>query len=390
MTSFKDTRVAFDLKSNKELQKSYFLFRTMSKPTLVKIGGVLTQLAFALHFPIKRVVRNTIFNQFCGGINEEDSLNVVNKLASKKVKSVLHYSIEGEEKEKSFDHCLQKTLETISLSKGNENMPFVVFKPTGYGRFELYHKVNKKETLTNIETEEWNRVKERFIATCDEAIKANTKLLIDAEESWIQDAIDGLVEDLMVKYNKKEAWIYTTVQMYRHDRLAYLKELVKQAKKEKYIVGVKLVRGAYMEKENERALKNNYPTPICRDKAHTDENYNAAAQFILENITTIAAYFGTHNEQSILEIIKYISTHKISKTHPHIWFAQLYGMSDIISFNLAKEGYQIAKYIPYGPIRKTIPYLIRRAKENTSIAGQTTRELELIKKEMKRRGLIKG
>ena len=387
MKIFENTENAFSIKTNRELRRAYFLFTTIASPKLVKTGSFFIRFAFWFNLPIKRILKKTIFKHFCAGENEKEALEVVQKLALKGVASVLHYSVEGIEKESSFDSCLSHTLQTIALSKRDKNLPFIVFKPTGYGRFSLYEKVSQKTSLTSEEKKEWERVKERFTQTCDKSRQSDIKLLVDAEESWIQPAIDELLEEFMQKYNQKEAIVYTTLQMYRHDRLEYLKQLLKKAQEKKYIIGVKLVRGAYLEKENLRAKKLSYPTPICSSKKATDENYDRAVLLILKNLKNIAAYFGTHNENSILKILSYIKKNKISKKHPHLWFSQLYGMSDIISFNLAKENYQTAKYLPFGPVKKIIPYLIRRAQENTSIAGQTTRELELIKREIKRRKL---
>jgi proline dehydrogenase len=382
---FNNTEVAFSLKSDTELDRAYFLFKMIDNQPLVRIGTAVTNFAIKAHLPVEGLIRATVFDHFCGGVNEVDCLSVVDKLFTKGVSSVLDYSVEGKEEEEQFDAALKMTLKTIEFAKEREAIPFAVFKPTGFGRLDLYEKVGTNIELTESEKLEWNRVEARFDKVCSEAHQKNVPLLIDAEESWMQDAADDLVAQMMRKYNKEKAIVFNTLQMYRWDRLDYLKNLLQQAKKEGFYIGMKIVRGAYMEKENLRAEEKGYPTPICESKEATDLNYDAAIHFMVENIDRMAIFAGTHNELSSYKLMEYLQELNIEKKDARIWFGQLYGMSDNISYNLSANGYNNAKYLPFGPVRDVMPYLIRRAEENTSVAGQTSRELKLITAERDRR-----
>ena len=382
---FNNTDVAFSLKSNSELERAYFLFKMIGNQPLVKIGTALTNLAIKAHLPVEGLIRATVFDHFCGGVNEVDCLTVVDKMYTKGVSSVLDYSVEGKEEEDQFDAALRMTLKTIDFAKEKEAIPFAVFKPTGFGRLDLYEKVGSKIELTESEKAEWNRVEARFDKVCSEAYQKNVPLLIDAEESWMQDAADDLVAQMMLKYNKQKAIVFNTLQMYRWDRLDYLKKLHQQAIEDGFYIGMKVVRGAYMEKENLRAIEKGYPTPICVSKEATDLNYDAAIHYMVENIDRMAIFAGTHNELSSYKLMEYMQDLNIEKKDARIWFGQLYGMSDNISYNLSANGYNNAKYLPFGPVRDVMPYLIRRAEENTSVAGQTSRELKLITSERNRR-----
>lgn len=384
---FDNTASAFSLKSDTELDRAYFLFKMIASEPLVKIGTAVTNFALKVHLPVEGLIRATVFDHFCGGTTEEDCLPVVDKMYTKGVSSVLDYSVEAKEEEAEFDKALEKTLKTIDFAKEKAPIPFAVFKPTGFGRFELYEKLGEGETLTAEETAEWNRVIERFEKVCKIAYEMNVALLIDAEESWMQDAADDLVADMMRKYNKEKAIIFNTLQMYRWDRLDYLKKLHAQAKEEGFYIGMKVVRGAYMEKENKRAEEKGYKSPICISKQATDDNYDAAIDYMVKHIDTMAIFAGTHNEESSYKLMELMEKTGIAKNDGKVWFGQLYGMSDNISFNLAEYGYNVAKYLPFGPVREVMPYLIRRAEENTSVAGQTSRELNLIRAERKRRKL---
>jgi proline dehydrogenase len=382
---FNNTEIAFSLKSDTELDRAYFLFKLIDNQPLVKIGTAVTNFALKAHLPVEGLIRATVFDHFCGGVNEVDCLSVVDKMYSKGVSSVLDYSVEGKEQEDQFDAALKMTLKTIEFAEEREAIPFAVFKPTGFGRLDLYEKVGSKVELTESDKEEWNRVVARFDKVCSEAHKKNVPLLIDAEESWMQDAADDLVAQMMKKYNKEQAIVFNTLQMYRWDRLDYLKKLHQQAKTDGFYIGMKIVRGAYMEKENLRAEEKGYPTPICESKEATDINYDAAIQYMVKNIDRMAIFAGTHNELSSYKLMEYMQELKIDKKDSRIWFGQLYGMSDNISYNLSANGYNNAKYLPFGPVRDVMPYLIRRAEENTSVAGQTSRELKLITAERERR-----
>jgi proline dehydrogenase len=384
---FNNTEVAFAVKSDKELKRAKFLFEMIASPTMVKIGTGLTKLALNLHLPVKGIIRSTVFDHFCGGETEEECLTVVNKMYAKGVSSVLDYSVEGKEEEKEFDKAVQVTLKTIEYAKSNAGIPIVVFKPTGFGRFELYEKLGEGKPFTEAEQKEWDRVVERYDLVCRTSYENNIIILIDAEHSWMQDAADNLIEEMMSRYNKEKAIVFGTLQMYRWDRLDYLKKLHQRAKEKGFHIGMKVVRGAYMEVEAARAKEKGYKNPICESKEATDINYNSAIAYMMEHIDEMGIFAGTHNEESSLRLMNLVKEKGLAVNDRRVWFGQLYGMSDNISFNLANQGYNVAKYLPFGPVRDVMPYLIRRAEENTSVAGQTGRELSLINKEIKRRNL---
>jgi proline dehydrogenase len=384
---FDNTQVAFSLKSDTELKRAYFLFKMIGSQPLVKIGTAVTHFALKAYLPVEGLIRATVFDHFCGGVNEVDCLKVVDKMFTKGVSSVLDYSVEGKEEEAQFDAALAMTLKTITFAKELEAIPFAVFKPTGFGRIDLYEKVGEKTNLTVAEETEWQRIITRFDTACKAAFENDVFLLIDAEESWMQDAADAIVTDMMRTYNKQKAIVFNTLQMYRWDRLDYLKQLHELAKTEGFHIGMKLVRGAYMEKENDRAAAKGLQSPICVSKDATDINYNAAVLYMVEHLNQMAIFAGTHNEESSYKLMQLLNENGIAKDDKRIFFGQLLGMSDNISFNLAAHNYNVAKYLPFGPVRDVMPYLIRRAEENTSVAGQTSRELTLIVKEKKRRKL---
>ncbi|MBU2996187.1 proline dehydrogenase family protein [Cellulophaga baltica] len=382
---FENTATAFALKKDAELERAYFLFKMIANEPLVRIGTAMTNFAIKAHLPVEGLIRATVFDHFCGGINEKDCMPVVDKMYTKGVSSVLDYSVEGKDDEDPLDNALETILNVLDFVKEKDGIPFAVFKPTGYGRFALFQKINEGKGLTDSEKEEWARVVARFDKTCKKAYDLDVALLIDGEESWIQDAADSLVEDMMRKYNKEKIVVYNTLQLYRWDRLEYLKGLLEKAKLESFKVGMKVVRGAYMEKENNRAQEKGYKSPICISKQATDKNFDTVVSFMVDNLSDVSIFAGTHNEESCYKLIKLMEEKGISPNNSNIWFGQLYGMSDHISFNLAEKGYNVAKYLPFGPVRDVMPYLIRRAEENTSVAGQTSRELNLLKKERERR-----
>ncbi len=384
---FNNTQVAFALKSNKELKRAKFLFEMIASPTMVKIGTKLTYFALNFKLPVKGLIRSTVFDHFCGGETEAECIPIVDKMYSKGVSSVLDYSVEGKEEESHFDNAVRVTLKTIDYAKKNPGIPIVVFKPTGFGRFALYQKVSEGKMLTEKETQEWQRIIERYDLVCRTSFENDIIILVDAEHSWMQDAVDDLVEEMMRKYNKQKAIVFGTLQMYRWDRLDYLKDIHKRSLEYGFHVGMKIVRGAYMEVEAERAKEKGYKNPICESKAATDINYNAAIEYMVDHIDTMAVYAGTHNEESSRRLMRLLDEKGLPHNDKRIWFGQLYGMSDNISFNLGNNGYNVSKYLPFGPVRDVMPYLIRRAEENTSVAGQTSRELNLINIELKRRKL---
>ena len=385
---FEDTQIAFAVKTDTELERAYFLFKMIKREPLVRIGTAITNFALKAHLPVEHLIRATVFDHFCGGITEPDCMPTIDKMFTKKVHSVLDYSVEGKETEEQFDLAMDKTLKILDFVKEKESIPFAVFKPTGFGRFEVYRKITENEPLSDKEKEEWSRIEARYHKVARKAYDNDVPLLIDAEESWMQTAADDLIEELMVKYNKNRVIVFGTLQMYRWDRLEYLINLHQRAKEQGFYIGMKLVRGAYMEKERERADKKGYKSPICKTKQRTDDNFDAAILYMMEN-EKMGVFAGTHNENSSARLIELAEKNNIAVDDNRMWFGQLYGMSDHISYNLAAKGYNVAKYLPFGPVRDVMPYLMRRAEENTSVAGQTNRELELLKTERRRRKLTK-
>ena len=386
--SFDDTAVAFADKSNSDLNRAWFLFKVISYNWLVKISPPFVNGALALHLPVKGLIRATIFRHFCGGETIDDCSKTISTLAQSNIGTILDYSVEGKETEEDFEHSLQETLGCIAKAKTEKHIPFSVFKLTGFARFALLEKVSAGQTLTSTEQEEFARVKNRVERICAAAHDAGVPVFIDAEESWIQDVIDSVAQEMMIKYNRNRVLVYNTIQLYRTDRNSYLIKCHEHAVANNYFLGLKLVRGAYMEKERERAKKMNYPSPIQPDKATADKDYDDALRFCVGHLDRISICAGTHNEKSSHLLVDLMDQKHLPNDHPHIWFSQLYGMSDHISFNLSKHGYNVAKYVPYGPVASVLPYLIRRAQENTSVSGQTGRELSLIETEKKRRKKI--
>ena len=387
MNLFDNTEVAFALKSDSQLERAYFLFKMIQNEPMVRIGSAVTNFALKVHLPVEGLIRSTVFDHFCGGVTEEDCLPIIDNMYNNgNVHSVLDYSVEGKDQEVSFDGALEKILKIINFCEEKKAIPYAVFKPSGFGRFALYQKKSEGKELSTEEKEEWNRVVARYHKVCEAAIKKDVPLLIDAEESWMQKAADELIEELMETYNKEKAIVFNTLQMYRHDRLEYLKQLHAKAHQKGFYIGLKVVRGAYMEKERERAEEMGYPSPICENKEATDVNFDAAIKYMMDH-KKMALFAGTHNEESSYLLMDLAKKHKIKEDDKRLWFGQLFGMSDHISYNLANQGYNVAKYLPFGPVRDVMPYLIRRAEENTSVAGQTSRELNLLKTERKRRKL---
>ena len=384
-TLFNNTKTAFALKTDSQLERAYFLFKMISKEPLVRIGTAVTKFALNASLPVEGLIRSTVFDHFCGGVNEEDCLIAIDNMFTKGVSSVLDYSVEGKASENQFDDALEKILKIVNFCYEREAMPIVVFKPSAFGRFYLYEKKSEAIRFSPEEQAEWDRIINRFRKVCKLAKEKDVEVLIDGEESWMQSAADDLVEDMMREFNTEKAIVYNTLQLYRWDRLDYLKALHERAKSDDFKIGMKIVRGAYMEKERDRAEELNYKSPICETKVMTDNNFDSGLKYILENNKDISIFIGTHNEESCYLAMNLMNELNIDKSDNNVWFGQLYGMSDHISFNLANQGYNVAKYLPFGPVKDVMPYLIRRAEENTSVAGQTNRELELIKSERKRR-----
>lgn len=383
--SFEDTAIAFEHKSDAELRKTHFLFRMMNNPFLVKSGTSFIRLALSAHLPVTGIIKSTIFSQFCGGESIEECEGTIRKLSKYHIGTILDYSVEGEKNESSFDFTRDETIRTIKKAQGNKDIPFSVFKISGVGNSDLLTKIQKKSTLTEAEQQAWTKVQDRVDAICSTAHQCDVRIFIDAEETWFQDVIDKLAYDMMRKYNQQKAIVYNTYQLYRHDRLQAIKETMHEAVRDRFYIGAKLVRGAYMEKERKYASENNLKDPINPTKEATDELFNKALIYSLDNIQRISICAGTHNEYSSYFLAELMNKYNIFPDDKRVYFAQLYGMSDHISYNLAKAGYNVAKYVPYGPVASVMPYLFRRAEENTSVAGQSSREYKLVSKEKLRR-----
>ncbi|MBE0637869.1 MAG: proline dehydrogenase family protein, partial [Bacteroidales bacterium] len=371
MVSFDNTEIAFKSKSNYDLNRSYLLFSALAQTWIVRLGGGITQNFLKIGFPVNWFVKPTIYRQFVGGETISECIPTVEQLSKFNVKAILDYSVEGTDSLVGITHALEETLRTIENAASNPNIPFAVFKPTAFTTSAVLTKVSAGEKLTEAEEQEAANFRQRVELLCKTAFEKGIPILIDAEDSWYQKFIDDVVNEMMAKYNRQRAIVYNTFQMYRHDRLDFLKQSYEMAVKGNYFLGAKFVRGAYMEKERERAAQMGYPSPIQPDKEHTDNDFNAALKFCVDHIDRISIFNGTHNEFSSRYLTELMAEHNLPKDHPRIWFSQLYGMSDHISFNLAHAGYNVAKYLPYGPVKHVIPYLVRRAEENTSVKGQT-------------------
>lgn len=385
MLSFDSTEIAFMIKSDRELDKAYWLFRAISSRILVSIGGFLSRLAITIRFPIKWIVKPTIYSHFCGGETIEDCLPTVIKLSKYNVKSILDYSVEGKENPVEIQAALEETLRTIENAANNDYIPFTVFKPTAFAISEVLEKKSKGEPLSAEQDKEADNFINRINTLCKKAWDLNVPVMIDAEDYCYQKFIDEVIQEMMENYNRKKAIVYNTYQMYRWDRMETFRHDLELARSKNFFLGIKFVRGAYMEKERERAEHLGYPSPIHPDKETTDRDFDDALTFAVENIDRVSIFNGTHNEKSCLHLVQLMDKYSIHKTDPRCYFSQLYGMSDHITYNLALHGYNVAKYLPYGPVNSVLPYLIRRTEENTSIAGQTSREMKMITRERKRR-----
>jgi proline dehydrogenase len=404
--SFDDTTIAFAHLSDRELQDAHWLFSTMQYGGLVKLGTRLTPLAMKMGLPVNGLLRNTIFRQFVGGETLEETTAVVEKLARSGVQVILDYGVEGKEGEDAFEHGCNEFIRVIKYAGSQKTIPFISIKVTGFARFSLLQKLDalmfdsehpELSSRYNIALQqvgmegmrEWDRVRHRMKRICDAAAAANVGVLVDAEESWIQDPVDALTMQMMREYNARKLVVYNTIQLYRHDRLNFLKTSYAIAEEKRFLLGVKLVRGAYMEKERRRAAERGYASPIQPNREATNQDYDSALQFCMEHLEGIGLIVATHNEQSNLYTVELMQERGLALNHPRVHFSQLYGMSDNITFNLAAAGCNVSKYLPFGPIKDVVPYLMRRAQENTSVKGQTGRELGLIKKELNRRKELK-
>ncbi len=385
MISFSSTEIAFKIKSNRDLWRANILFKAISNRTLVKVGGFLSNLAINIRIPISWIVKPTIYSHFCGGETIGDCIPTIRKLSGYNVKSVLDYSVEGGENPGQIQAAMEETLRTVINAKGNKDIPFAVFKPTAFIVSEVLKKRSSGDSLTTEEQEEADLFRQRVEKLCRTAFDNDVRIMIDAEDFCYQHYIDEVVMDMMEKYNKQKAIVFNTYQMYRWERMDVFRKDLNRAREKDFYLGIKFVRGAYMERERKRAEEGGYPSPIHPDKESTDRDYDAALKFAVENIDRVSIFNGTHNENSSMYLTRLMEQNNIRTDDDRCWFSQLYGMSDHISFNLAHLGYNVAKYLPYGPVRHVLPYLIRRTEENTSMAGQTSRELSLIMEERKRR-----
>ena len=383
--SFEDTAVAFRKKSDRELFLSFLIFWLTKSPFLVKFLSQAAKFALSIGLPIKPLIKATVFKQFCGGETKAEYTRVINNLAGASIGTILDYAVEGIENEDGFEATKKELIHIIRQSRSNPDIPCTCMKMSAIGSSELFEKVTSGETLVNTDEQEWQSLKRRLKEICEAAHQSDKPIYIDAEESWVQGAMDNLAEEMMAKYNKKKAIVFTTLQMYRWDRIDYLKQLIADAASRSYQLGIKFVRGAYLEKERERALINGYASPINATKVETDGDFDEAVRISMENIDVVEICVGTHNEKSCRLMVEHMRAYKLANNHPHIYFSQLFGMSDNISYNLAHAGYNVSKYLPFGPLESTLPYLTRRAEENTAIAGQMSKELEVIAKERERR-----
>ena len=390
MSIFNDTQIAFVDKSTKQLEKAKWMFTMIQYPSLTNVGVNALNFTIKNNFPfVENIVKNTLFEQFCGGVTREESSKVVQQMYAHHIGSIFDYAIEGKEDEQTFDHTCEEIKQNIQFAKGNPAIPFVVFKPTGFGRLDLYAEIQKGKELTSSEKQEWENIKKRYLEVCQLAYDLGVILMVDAEETHMQTAVDDLVNDMMERFNKEKAIVWNTIQMYRTGRIEYLEADLKRAQEKNYFLGYKFVRGAYMEKERERAAAMGYPDPIQPNKQATDDNYDAAVQFVMNHLDKVSAFFGTHNEKSTELAMDKMKTQQLANDDSRIHFGQLYGMSDNITYYLGNQKYNASKYLPYGPVKDVVPYLTRRAQENTSVAGQTGRELGLLNKEIERRKKLK-
>ena len=400
--SFDNTEVAFAHRTNEDLKQAHWLYSMMGKPWLVKLGTSLAPWSIRAGLPVKGLIRKTIFRQFVGGESLDETVAVTRRMAEYNVKVILDYGVEGKEGEENYDQACNEFIRVINFASTQPNVPFMSVKVTGIARFGLLEKLDTLmhaaeatslvkryhaalAELDAMESKEWQRVHERIKKICEAADKANIGFLVDAEETWIQDPVDALIMVMMDEYNREKLVIYNTVQLYRHDRLTFLMQSYEAALERNFLLGIKLVRGAYMEKERKRARSKGYPSPIQPDKISCDKDYNEAVRFCIDRLEQIGVIIASHNEQSNLLGVQLLSEKGLPPDHAHVHFSQLFGMSDNITYNLAKAGCSVSKYLPFGPIKDVVPYLMRRAEENTSVGGQTSRELNLIKREMDRR-----
>ncbi len=382
---FEDTETAYATKSIGDLQKAKVMFQLMGNNSLVNLGSSLASFALSLHLPVSPLFRFTVYNHFCGGETFDECKDTIHDLQKSNVGVLLNYGVELKETEEDFDKTIAKNIEALEFAGKNKSIKAICVKITGFGRFALFEKIQNKEPLSVAEKKELLKVKKRFEKLCEVAERNEVAIYVDAEESWIQNPLDEMVEEMMEKHNRKHCIVFNTFQMYRWDRLDYLKAQIEKAKAGNYLLGAKLVRGAYMEKERERAKELNYKSPIHKNKKAVDEDFDEAVNICLDNLEALFVCVASQSEESNLLAIQQIDKKKIERTSERIIFSQLYGMGDNITFNLAKLGFHATKYLPYGPVKDVIPYLIRRANENTSVSGQTSREFALIKKELKRR-----
>ncbi|MBX3289704.1 MAG: proline dehydrogenase family protein [Acidobacteria bacterium] len=385
---FQDTKIAFADKTDAELREKYRLFKLMNSPLLNSIGTSAAKFALSIGLPIDGIIKRTAFEHFCGGETIEECQGTIARLGASGIGTILDYSVEGKTTEAEFDATKEEILRTIRRAKGDSSIPFAVFKVSGIAPFGTLEKLSARQTLDAKGQAKSENLHDRVREICCLAAKLEQPLFIDAEDSWIQAAIDDLATEMMALHNRGRVIVFNTIQLYRKDRLNFLREAALQAKKEGYMLGVKLVRGAYMEKERERAEEMGYDSPIHDDKASTDADYDEAIRYCLNHLDTTAFVAATHNEESCRRLARLMHERSIPHDHPQVFFSQLYGMSDNLSYVLAANGYNVSKYLPYGPVRDTVPYLIRRAQENTSVAGQMSRELDLLGKELTRRKQI--
>jgi proline dehydrogenase len=384
---FNNHSSSFAHRSTKELKQLVCLFRLLSNPRISKLGIQLMKLFGHIKFPGFQTIQRLLFFPFYAGTTLQESESTVASLSNFGVHSYLNYAIEDSSTESEFDTNCEMLQNLIFHAAKTNDIPFSVCKPTSFGHKHIFQKINVKHSLTGEEQVAWKRVMHRFRCCCQTALEHGIDLLIDAEEYSMQIAVDQMVMDLMREFNITKAVVYNTVQLYLVDGNDRLRKMHNTATKEGFYLGLKLVRGAYMEKEWKIAQKKGFTSPICTSKVETDMNFNTGVAYCLKHLVNIAVVLGSHNEESMIQAINLMDLYKIKPNDDRVWFSQLLGMSDYISFVLSEEGYNVVKFVPFGPMNKLIPYLARRAEENTAIAGQTLRELTRLRSELKRRSL---
>lgn len=382
---------AFSHYSISQLRRTKVLFKILQNPLVSWFSGFVPHIPILLRLPfVKSLIKHYIFSHFCGGEDWKEVHQSALKLQKQNILSSLDYSVECKQTEQDYETTKKVLLNVLEEAKNLSHIPFCVLKITGLGRFALLEKIHNGQTLSDNEKAEWQRVQSRFDSICEKAVDCNTKLLVDAEESWIQKPIDNIVKRAMKRHNQNEPMIYNTYQLYLKAKYEQLKTDWEKAKEKGYILGSKLVRGAYMEKETKRAVKMHLPNPIQPSKAKCDQDFNDSLKFCLKHIDDFGIYIGTHNIESTQKARQLMQEYGIAKSDERVFFSQLLGMREILSYELAQQDYLVSKYTPFGKIAEVIPYLLRRIQENSSVKDQLNDEIKVITRELENQKLHKS